>query len=100
MRLTFFKLRQAKRFDFKPRYYDAEKEAFEARVARIKRDLDREKSSDASNMDDLRERMRSEWKTRGPQTRAYNGNLRIMIIAGLLFIAFYLLLFTDLELPG
>lgn len=51
MNFSFFKrLPKNKRFNYEPRYYDPVKEEIKYRTENVKRDLDRENSSEVSSM--------------------------------------------------
>lgn len=100
MKITFLKQRKPKRFKFKPRYYEPKKEAFNARVTEIERDVEREKK--------LTEKFGGEEQYRAKMRRVTNdavnlrrskskkSNLRIILFAGILIALFYVYLNTDL----
>lgn len=95
MRLpSFFKTRQAKQFEFTPRYYNESKEAMKERKARIKAELDREKGID-NNYDasHLKGSLKQQW-SRNKNTTNFSkkSNSRIILILLLLFGIVYLVL--------
>ena len=101
MRFSLFKATQPKGFDFKPRYYDPEKEEFEQRIAAIKAEYAREQGQTTEGVDHsaLRGKIRSEWNAVSQRKSANrSANYRVLLIAGLLALAFYVFLFTDFEL--
>jgi hypothetical protein len=86
-----------RRFNFVPRYYDADKEEFNKRVEMARREVGGEQSTD-----DLKERIRQGFSYRN---KAYNNVynhehkkslLRRMLIAVILGAIFYVLLSSDL----
>lgn len=84
---SFIKLNRHKRFEFTPRYYDADKERIEA----VKR---RYQQSGEVSSDDMRVHIRERWQ----QTRRKNSDgkssIRLILIAAILFFAAYYILFT------
>ncbi len=95
MRLTLFKTEKPKRFEFKPRYYDPQKEDLDRRVARAKREIEAAEKNETR--EELRHRLRHAWglqEHRASLNRT--SNMRIILIAGILFLIFFLLFFTDL----
>ena len=58
-----FRLPKHRQFDFKPRYYDAEKEELDQRLSSIKREIEREKRLEnaESTEADRRAEMREQW---------------------------------------
>ncbi|MEN8137447.1 MAG: hypothetical protein ABFR62_03365 [Bacteroidota bacterium] len=79
---SFIKLNSYKRFDFQPRYYDERKE----RLERIKAKYKGENSPEAT-----KERIRGSFK-KSSKRKTGSSNIRLLlIIAGLLFLAWYFL---------
>lgn len=90
MRITFFKLPGHNVFDYQPRYYDPEKEEFEARVAKAKQEVG------AIPEGEYRPTIKGQFRRRYASDRLRKGrrysNLRLFVIIGiLLVIAYYLL---------
>lgn len=99
MRMSMFKTSKPKGFDFKPRYYDPEKEEFEQRVASIKAEIARENGDQTSQSYDreaVKSRIRNNWKAVSQREAAgKTSNMRILLIAGVLALGAYLFFFTD-----
>jgi hypothetical protein len=98
LKFSFFKNKQPKGFQFKPRYYNAEKEALEARIRAAQLEADSENNSSSATFDSevMRLRMRKQWGTSSEQANRQS-NIRIMWIAALLALAFYVFLYTDFD---
>lgn len=86
-----------RRFNFTPRYYDADKEEFDKRVEMARREVGGERSTG-----DFKDRIRQGFNYRN---KAYNNvynqehkksMLRRLLIAGILGAIFYILLSSDL----
>lgn len=88
---TFIKLPRYKRFNYKPVFYDAEKEDLEQRVARIEKEVAAEKRGEL-NSDLLRQRLRSDWERGSRQGIIQKSNIRVALIAVFLFAVIYLYL--------
>lgn len=82
MKITFLKTAKARKFDYKPRYYDAKKEAEEKRKKEIEENI---KNPDRIN---LRSEMRNKWG-RHDRTRQKSRNYTIAIYAALLIAILY-----------
>lgn len=86
-----------RRFNYVPRYYDADKEEFEQRVDRARRELKGEQKPE-----DFRERIRQAYDYRSKAyNHVYNNDykksiIRRWLIAGLLGAIFYLLITSSL----
>lgn len=95
MRLpSFFKSRQAKQFEFTPRYYNEAKEVMQERRARIKAELERGKG-DTNNYDSthLKGSLKQQWsKNKSTSNFSKKSNSRIILILLLLFGIVYLVL--------
>jgi hypothetical protein len=78
---NFFKTRKPKRFDFKARYYDAEKEEFEKRVEMSR--------WEAENPEHPVVNFRKQWEEKGRHRANQGSNKRILIIASALFFLLY-----------
>lgn len=97
---TFIKLPSNKRFNFKARYYDAQKDELDQRVAAIKAEIAREenlkngKTADDYNAELTRFKMSQEWKTGTSRKTQFNkSNMRVAFIAGILFLVAYYYLY-------
>jgi 3-phenylpropionate/cinnamic acid dioxygenase small subunit len=91
---SFVKLPQHKRFNFKTRYYDANKEALDERVARIKREMAAEESGEAVySKEALKSKIEQEWHRGGRRGHNTRSNMRIAFIAALLVLFFYYYLY-------
>lgn len=88
---SFFKTRKPKQFSPIPRYYNAEKEEFEKRIAEIKAEVNQ---SGQGSFSQHRPNLKAKW-TAHKKTSHYNkkSNLRLIVIAALLFAISYYLLF-------
>jgi hypothetical protein len=88
---SFFKSRKPKRFDFKARYYDENKEEMEERYARIKSELEGSENIGAYRRTDFR----SQWtKRKKTSTFERKSNLRLVLIFAILCALSYILLYT------
>lgn len=79
----FFKTTKPKKFNFSARYYDADREDFEKRVHMAK--------WEAENPD-LAGSFSDKWRQKSRIQEKQRSNKRILMIAGLLFLAAYLYL--------
>ncbi len=88
----FFKLKEPNRFNYKPLYWDPEKEAREERVRRIKAELGQEisfsKQSSAITRGSFRQYSSGKHRKAGRES-----NLRLVIIAAALLLLAYLLFY-------
>jgi Flp pilus assembly protein TadB len=83
---------QFKRFEFKPRYYDEEKENLEKRKRMIRAEMDHEENmKDDAYLErhkQMREKMEDTWRNRrSSETR--KSNIRIVIIIAILVAILY-----------
>jgi hypothetical protein len=89
MKITFFKRPQARKFNYKPMYYDQEKEELE----------ERKKQLGLINEGDAGERLRSEIRRRWHTERTEKDNsykvIRTIIYLFILTLSIYLIFFTD-----
>ena len=96
MRITLFKMLSPKGFNYRPRYYDAQKEQREERLKRIRQEI---KSENAVDFDPeaMRQKLKSTWDAGdNRRTEGRASNFRVFIIALILAVGGYLLFFTDL----
>ena len=86
MKITFLKTAKARKFNYKPRYYDAQKEADEKRKKEIEENI---KNPERIN---LRREMRQKWG-RHDRTRSKSRTYSMAIYVVLLLIILYILFF-------
>lgn len=85
---SIFKHRGAKKFDFKPRFYDERKERInELKKKYQSKDLDSRTYLEA----DLRERISSEWRNERQKSTS-SSNFRLVAIIAILFFIAYLII--------
>ncbi|OYT14857.1 MAG: hypothetical protein B7C24_16075 [Bacteroidetes bacterium 4572_77] len=85
MKITFAKIKKARKFDYKPRYYDAQKEADEKRKKEIEANI---QNPERIN---LRREMRQKWG-RHDRTRQKSRNYSIAIYVTILIAILYFIL--------
>ena len=83
---SFIKINRHKRFEFTPRYYDADKERIEA----VKR---RYKDSGQVNTEDMRVHLRERWRETRRKNSDSKSSIRLILIAAILFFVAYYILF-------
>lgn len=91
MRFVIFKTPTPKRFNYKPRYYDEEKDRLEQRKAELGYD------SELSNQESIRVQMRKRWR-RGGRSSEETGFRKFFYYAFYGFVIIggvYLIFFTD-----
>ena len=96
LKSKFFKLTNARQFDYVPMYYDADKERMDERKARIKKELEQEKKTISSNGINIRstyERNHAQRKTANAQKWSSIRLIFIMLI--LIFVCYKI--FINLE---
>ena len=86
MKITFLKTRKPHRFNYQPRYYDAQKEADERR----KREIDMNvKNPERIN---LRQEMRQKWgrhdRTRS-KSKVYSIAIYVVLLLAIIYILFF-----------
>lgn len=86
MKITFFSRAKAKKFNYKPRYYDAQKEADEKRKKEIEDNI---KNPERIN---LRREMKNKWG-RHDHIRSKSKTYSIAVYIVLVFIIIYLVFF-------
>ena len=84
MKISFIKTKKARQFDYKPRYYDAQKEADEKRKKEIEQNI---MNPERIN---LRREMRQKWG-RHDRTRSKSRNYSIAIYIAILIAISYLI---------
>ncbi len=91
MRLVFFKTPKAKKFSYRPRYYDAKKEEWERRKVELGYD------SQLSKEEQIRLKMSSRWlRNTGTSNRRSIRLLTYFIYAVFILGSIYVILFTNL----
>lgn len=88
MKFVFLRTQKPKPFEYKPRYYDPEKEEREQR----RKDLGLDDSSDHKSF--YRGELQRKWR-RGRGETKKNSRLRTMIYFAILLFAIYYIFFTD-----
>lgn len=79
---SMFKNRGARAFEYKPVYYDAQKE----RIEQIKEKYASKKSRDAE--ESIREKMRTEWRNKRQKSVGRSNFMLLAIIAGLFYLVY------------
>ncbi len=88
---SMFKTRKPKQFSHQPRYYNPEKEEFENRYKEIEAEIKGESNFRRGNSSpNLKEKWRAQKKT---TNFSQLSNYRLIIIAGILFLLAYYILF-------
>jgi len=88
-----FKTPSAKRFEYRPRYYNPGKEAFNARMERISYEVEAEKSGKESHrlsIRDVYDTYRGK-REKAPATTASRIRLFVIVLSVLLLLAFFYL---------
>ncbi len=88
LKSKFFKLNNARQFDYMPMYYDADKERMEDRKARIAKELELEKKSvsdEALNMRMSYERNHAHRQTANAQKWSSIRLIAIMLVLSFIF---------------
>jgi hypothetical protein len=89
MKITFYKRPKPRQFNYKPLYYDQEKEEAE----------ERKKFREGLNSDDPKERLRNEirrrWKRDKAPAKSTTGFLRIFFFVMFIGYILYVVFFTD-----
>ena len=86
MKISFSRIQKARQFNYKPRYYDAEREADEKRKKEIELNVLNPKRID------LRREMRHKWG-RHDRTRSKSRSYSLAIYVVILFVIIYFLFF-------
>ncbi len=86
-----FKTRRNKQFTFTPRHYDEDKEEFENRYAQIEAEVTGTSTRDGGT---YRPNLKAKWKSnKKTSNHSQKSNIRLVIIATVLFAACYYILF-------
>jgi cytoskeletal protein RodZ len=84
MKFLLFKTEKPKQFEYKPRYYDPEKEALEQRKKRMGL------SADQDHKEQLRIQMQYEWNRREKhRKRQRNSTIRLLVFVALVILLTY-----------
>lgn len=89
---TVFKLTEhnrIKRFDYKPRTFDEQKERLEKRRGQIEKELAFEKKVGTNYEEHLRERISDSWGRRETRRQKRNSSVRLLVILGALILIMY-----------
>jgi hypothetical protein len=88
---SFIKLPSNKRFEFKPRFYNATKEELEARKERVLREIKLEEKMGTENWE-LRNKFQDNWSAKSRRKNTVQSNKRILLITAILsMLAYYFL---------
>ena len=90
MKLVFFKRPKPKTFEYKPLYYDKEKNDREKR----KRELGLDNSHDKNIM--MRGELQSRWRKDATKNKSKSSNTRFFIYLLIAVMSVYLIFYTDL----
>ena len=89
---TLFKSPSAKRFEFKPRYYNEMKERLAEQERRVLKEMEFEKEMENNPDLKLRENMREKWGANSRREASQKANKRVIMIAiSLAMLAYYFL---------
>jgi hypothetical protein len=80
---SIFKTQKHRSFNFRPRYYDADKEAFEERIRRIESELDTDKSDVEATKLRIRQKFQNRRSGSGTGSNKAS-NIRVLVILGIL----------------
>lgn len=78
-----------KRFEYKPRTYDEQKEKLENRRIAIERELEREKRLGENYESHLRERISDSWSQRETRRQKKASSQRLLLILAILVLVIY-----------
>ena len=86
---SLFKSRSPKQFEFRPRYYNADKEAREARIRQLEREVNGTGDYDPEG---FRMKLQERWRSNQKSGSGSASSIRLIAIAIALFaLAFYML---------
>lgn len=89
---SFFRMPKPRQFNYRPMYYDENKENLKARIATIEAEVKAEKAPYQPDESRFRSNMSKSW-VREKDRQFQNINFRVIVIAGLLAIAIYAFLY-------
>lgn len=78
-----------KRFDYKPRTFDEQKESFEKRRILIEKELALEKKLGKNYEEHLREKITDSWSRKETRRQKRNSSVRLLVILGALILILY-----------
>lgn len=84
---SLFRQRKPRKFNFKPVYYNEEREAQEKRTTRIMQEINNEESGN-----DFRKVLHEKWRKNQKHAENKKSNTRVLLIAALLALICYLML--------
>lgn len=97
-RISLFKLpNRHKRFEYVPRYYDADKEALQRKIDQANREAGLTATGNHSREIEFRSQIQSKWGHSEYKLASMRSNIRLIVILGLLLIAVYYI-FIGLDL--
>jgi len=85
---SLFKTSQPKGFSFNPRYYDERKERIEKKLRVAKKEIELSKNNDTV----VKGGLQSAWRQNKTHTERKKSNVRVLFIASILILIFYMLL--------
>ena len=92
MAIKFLHTPRNKRFDYKPRYYDEQKEELEERIKKIKREMGVDENDSKHYIPNIKGQMRGSYSKNLQQKRKSTTRLVVILIALLALV--YFLLFS------
>jgi len=78
-----------KRFEYKPRTFDEQKEKLEKRKIQIEKELAREQRLGANYESHLRERISDSWSRKETRRQNRNSSVRLLVILGILVLIIF-----------
>lgn len=97
----FTKVPTYQRFNYKPRYYDPDKEEKELREERIRRELDTEQGTQGPDAGDYRSRIKGSFQAARRRSKPSSDSSVVLIrLAVLLFIALFIIAFLTWGKPA
>ena len=87
---SFIKLPRHKKFEYKPLYYDARKEALQERIKKIKREMEEDKNIDPKER--INREIEKKWQRNNYKQQINFSNIRIFVIFSFLVGLMYYLL--------
>ena len=102
MKISLFKQRKPRGFQFKPRYHNPKKEALKERIAAIEKEVKKErefvKSAGGEKQDRAKMRRVTSDAVNFRRSQNKKSNLRILLFAGVLLLLFYVYINTDINI--
>ncbi len=92
IKMTFFKKREPKRYDYYPRYYDADKEDLEKRIKNAKAEMGIQSDEDGEDVRreiTFRKQAAANWGDSSYSRQARIANLRLILILGGIGVLFF-----------